>query len=159
MAVIKGAVLFGHKPKEIRSRIMRKTYGCGTMTNFDDSIHSQSREHIIAGTRYCKNIFKVFVEQGEEKDVGSQERHTVYTVAMLQQHVKIDLFCMDRKPRNLDYVDESYCTKVGSFMVNTPGIGPGRPVHLDITFGGTEIQIEGQASGEKSEAKIDFMSN
>ena len=66
---------------------------------------------------------------------------------------------MDRKPNYIDFVDRPYCHKEGGFTVATHGRGTHRPVDLDFSFGGTDIQIEGQASGERNKVKIDFMTN
>ena len=43
LAVLKGAVLFGHKPDYIAARIARYTYGVKTMKNFNPDIHEPGR--------------------------------------------------------------------------------------------------------------------
>ena len=55
LAVLKGAVLFGHYPTEITSRIARKTYGYGTNAVFDPKIHEPARQFTGAcGEVRCK---------------------------------------------------------------------------------------------------------
>ena len=160
MAVIKGAVLFGHKPKEIKSRKMRKTYGCKVVSRLDDTVqYDMSKTIVIDGTLYIDKVLSVFVSKDDEIDMGFKSSHRFQTASHNSQEVQISLYSLDRQPDLIEYVDGPDVKKVGEFYVETPGQGKGRPVFIDLTFGGTEIQVEGRADGKATQAKIDFMTN
>ena len=44
LAVLKGAVIFGHDPSIIAERICRYTYGIGCSLPFDDKFHEESNQ-------------------------------------------------------------------------------------------------------------------
>lgn len=45
LAVLKGAVLYGHQPKTISARICKYTYGVRTTLEFDSAIHPKSKKN------------------------------------------------------------------------------------------------------------------
>ena len=158
LAEAMGAVLFGHEIQNVKSRIIRKTYGCKAVRYYDGNIHhDKTNTIVIGGTRYIDNVFAVFVSKGDELDIGIKSRHRFQTTSPHCQEVNVALYCMDRKPGPVEYVDGPDVQKLGEFIVATPGKGKGRPVHLDITFSGTEILIESWASGKSTQATIDFL--
>jgi len=55
LSVLKGAVLFGHKPDYIASRVMRFSYGTDICPLFDPDNHEQRRKYvcILDGTDRC----------------------------------------------------------------------------------------------------------
>ncbi|CAG2213167.1 unnamed protein product [Mytilus edulis] len=62
LAVLKGAVLFGHQPNKISKRILRKTYGIQTWTEWDPELHPKSKrkelmEFIVVKT-YSINLLR-----------------------------------------------------------------------------------------------------
>ena len=78
ITIIKGAVLFGHTPDIIGTRIARKTYGTNVGFAFDPSIHPEARKVILEiGERI--EMFRTFVKKGEVNTY--KKRHFHYTVA------------------------------------------------------------------------------
>ena len=65
LAVLKGAVLFGHNPKTISSRKMAFTYGISTAIPFDENIHPEYKRVFRNGVDKCEDVFKVFFEVGQ----------------------------------------------------------------------------------------------
>ncbi|XP_052684704.1 heat shock 70 kDa protein 12A-like [Crassostrea angulata] len=60
LAVAKGAVLFGHDPYVICSRVCRYTYGDDICLPFDKNKHPYGNMTQINKVWYCKNIFRKF---------------------------------------------------------------------------------------------------
>jgi len=60
LAVLKGAVLFGHKPDYIAARIARYTYGVGGRIDFNPDIHEPGRCVVVNGKKKCENTFSIY---------------------------------------------------------------------------------------------------
>ena len=67
LAMLKGAVMFGHYPSVIMSRVSRYTYGGEVINEFEPGLHPH--EYKIYDTyvnKYkCKHIFEAFVQSDE----------------------------------------------------------------------------------------------
>jgi hypothetical protein len=59
LSVLKGAVLFGHKPDYIASRVMRFSYGTDVTRLFDPKCHEQHRKYTckLSGEIRCLGLF------------------------------------------------------------------------------------------------------
>ena len=64
MVVLKGAVIYGHKPDSISSRIMRYSYGVRITPDFDSTIHREDKKIMMNGLPYCSDIFSPFQKAG-----------------------------------------------------------------------------------------------
>ena len=65
LAVLKGAVLYGHNPKSITSRKMPFTYGISTAVPFDRTRHPEYKKTIKNGIEKCEDAFYKFFEAGQ----------------------------------------------------------------------------------------------
>lgn len=70
LAVLKGAVLFGHNPRSITSRKMAYTYGVSTAVPFDKTCHPEEKKVIVSGMAKCEDIFEIFFEVGQTVTAG-----------------------------------------------------------------------------------------
>jgi hypothetical protein len=57
LAVLKGAVLFGHKPDYIVARIARYTYGVSVMNDFNPAIHEPGHGSLERKILFCLEEF------------------------------------------------------------------------------------------------------
>ncbi|KAH3779785.1 hypothetical protein DPMN_157591 [Dreissena polymorpha] len=77
LAVLKGAVIYGHNPSLVVSRIMPYTYGMGGLETFDPKTHF-GRDKINKGGRwYVYDWFKIFVKVNEHINVNHRVTHSV----------------------------------------------------------------------------------
>ncbi|XP_078325400.1 heat shock 70 kDa protein 12A-like isoform X2 [Crassostrea virginica] len=142
LAVLKGAVLYGHQPKTISARVCKYTYGVESLTVFDKSIHPQSKKVLIDGVEFCRNIFNVHVSVGKLIKVGEPQVNRVYTVTEADQTaMEFNIYTSsERKPT---YTTDVGCTRLGTFTIDMPdtsrGIDRGAFVHM--TFSGNEITV------------------
>ena len=77
LAVLKGAVLYGHNPKSISSRKLAYTYGISTAVLFDRNVHPEYKKIIRNGLEKCEDVFKVFFKIGQT--AVPDETKMVYT--------------------------------------------------------------------------------
>ena len=99
LAIVKGAVLFGHKPLEISSRICRLTYGCKAFLVFEEGIHDESRAYISKrdGQKRCRNTFREFVHIGDEVKNPEIRTFTVHPATKKEKSMTIDLYKSEKK--------------------------------------------------------------
>ncbi|CAG2250413.1 unnamed protein product [Mytilus edulis] len=70
LSVLKGAVIYGHNPNVVSSRICNYTYGIACYRKFDPSIHDPEKKDYRDGKEICQNLFKVLFEINEEVHIG-----------------------------------------------------------------------------------------
>lgn len=160
MSVIKGAVLFGHNPTEIKSRVARKTYGYNTVVEFNAEIHNALKLKTYDDIDYCGDIFRAFVQQGDEVSIGNVIKRNHTPVEADQTGMDITYYCMDGLPKSVQYTDDPGMQKLANIHVDMPNLegGRDRKVEVSIQFGGTEIHISAidKLTGNKAATKLDF---
>ena len=73
LAIVKGAVLFGHNPLQISSRIARFTYGTDVRTLFKDGVHSPEKKVVDNEcNEMCTDCFDVFITKDEKVNTGEK---------------------------------------------------------------------------------------
>lgn len=179
LAVLKGAVIFGHEPSTIGYRISRYTYGIKTSEEFDCKQHPISRRNIPKiGHALCKGVFGKHVEINQQIQIGVPQSKKGYSVVDEDQTSMAFLLYISKKrnPKYVDSVDENddddYCDSeliddcgekkkcilLGSLEIKVPGYGLGRSAKVAMTFGGTELTVEAwNEHGERTEASFNFL--
>ena len=159
LAVMKGAVLFGHNPMSITARILRFTYGIGVNAEFDPNMHPQERRFTdIDGVEKCRNAFKKLID----KNVKVPSTGRVVTTGHVPQPASpkaysLSVYCTEKD--NPIVVDES-CQLVGTLAVSVPehftGIWSG---HENYEFGMTEIKVSAivKATNETFQSTLDLL--
>ncbi|XP_052778678.1 heat shock 70 kDa protein 12A-like [Mya arenaria] len=159
LAVLKGAVIFGHEPREIVERISKYTYGIAMDPYFDSRMHPKSAKFTDnAGVDKCKNFFDKHVIAGQSLRVGeAQSEQTYATTPSHKSTVHIEVFATESKSPVL--VTDPGCRKVGQCTIPMAGTGAGRKVLVNMIFGGTEFDVECTeiATGKVSHITIDFL--
>jgi len=140
LAVLKGAVLFGHRPRLVSSRCVPFTYGYAVAVPFDDSRHSSEQMCIDSyGDRMVNNCFMKVVEIGTSVDVGTDIKAP--STLVLQKHKEEKVFIYASTDRDPEYITYPSCTKMGKLNM---GYAPGETmadnkVQVYFTFGDTEL--------------------
>lgn len=163
MSVIKGAVLFGHSPDEIKTRVARKTYGYQHLSNFEEGKHDPSKKETHDGIEKCTDLFGVFIEKGVEVDNGMKIHRTFTPVRADMDSADLMFYRLDGKPNPVHYTDDPNVEAMGSLHIDMPILegGRDRKVETDIIFGGTEIHVEATdvTSGKIARTKLDFLTS
>lgn len=142
LAVLKGAVLYGHKPEKVSGRVCRYTYGVKTSTKFNSSIHPKFKKIILNGIERCNDIFSIHVRVGQVVEVGEPQMKRTYTVVEPDQtNVLFNIYTShDKEPT---YTTDEGCTHLGKLTIGMPDTSKGmdRKVIVHMTFSGTEIAV------------------
>ncbi|KAH3890205.1 hypothetical protein DPMN_014277 [Dreissena polymorpha] len=138
LAVLKGAVIFGHTPSLVASRIMAYTYGIGAVELFNRTKHFGREKFLKDGNWYAGHCFKIFVHVNEE----ILSRHRV-------SHIFVPLNATSRIPvyRTLS-VEPKYTTDPGCELLGEINIQNRTDIPLDdqkhnvtFMFGETELLV------------------
>jgi hypothetical protein len=156
LAVLKGAVIFGHNPSLIAERICRFTYGTKTTHRKESSCtHRETTTFIAEGKERCDDIFSVHVRAGDVVKVGDWQEEQTYTpVYPTQTSVLFSIYCT--KHRSPELVTDSGCVKLGEVelpMPDTTG-GVNREAIASFRFGGTELEVKVYDKSAGTERKI-----
>ncbi|KAH3835273.1 heat shock 70 kDa protein 12A-like isoform X1 [Dreissena polymorpha] len=159
LAILKGAVVFGHNPLIIKERRSRYTYGVGTSILFKKGSHPEANKITgNDGKEYCTNIFGKHVEIGQELVFGQNNVAKSYTpVNADQTQIGFRFFAStDKDPM---YVTDPNCTDIGNLTVDLAGSGTDRSVNVNMIFGDTELHVEAVevANGKKSKCVLNFL--
>lgn len=158
LAVLKGAVLFGHRPEQIVSRIVRYTYGVQYRPRFDPVIHDPARRIVTYGIARCIDAFDIFVRSNSEVMLGSSIRKEFSTVREFQEFVSFPVFqTIQQSPK---YTDEDSCTYIGTLRLAIPNpSGRFRDLDVEFVFGHTELKVIGYdiQSGAECETVLDLI--
>ncbi|XP_078325292.1 heat shock 70 kDa protein 12A-like [Crassostrea virginica] len=157
LAVLRGAVLFGHNPSIISERIAKYWYGIASLAKFNPSIHKVEKKN----KDYCDDIFEICVRRGTTfKLHESRSKGPYKTNRDEQQTMDFDIYVSDSiKPPM--YVTDEDCYYLGTLTVDLPKVKKGkeRSVYLNFIFGGTELQIQATNNINKdvTRATFDFL--
>ena len=161
LSVVKGAVLFGWNPKIVYARRSKYTYGIATYTDYIPGVHQPStRKELDDDNNWKCKIFGKFIEEMQEVKVGDVFVRNYSPFKRNQTSVEIRLYYSTDK--NAKYPDDHGVTPVGYLRIPMPDLtgDKSREVKVYITFGETEIHVEGEdvTSGQKVDASFDFLS-
>ena len=160
LAVLKGAVIFGHTPLTITARVCKYTYGVKTCREFRERRDPDNKMFIANQTYYCKDVFSKHVKVGQPVSVGDTfEDKNYYPLYEDQRAVGFEVYTSSTpKPK---YTDEHGCTKLGQLTVEyeDKGTGYDRPVSVKMMYGQTELGVEAieKKTGQKVNAYFDFL--
>lgn len=103
---------------------------------------------------------KVFLVKGEEVQIGMNKSLSFVPGHSKQTAMGFKFYCIDDKPKEIQYLDDPGVKLLGTATVEMPDISKGRnrSVALEVTFGGTEIQLHAYdvMSGNSAKLKLDF---
>jgi hypothetical protein len=161
-AVLNGAVLFGHDPLIIRSRISRETYGIETNIKFDPNIHDEQKKwnQKITGEDYCKDIFHIHVRKGDSVVLGSSQPVQKYN-PMYEHQTRLRLPIYKSSSINPKYTDEVGCGKLGEINVDFENTTKDTEKSVEVTmiYGGTELSVIAKDIASENEYKADMTFN
>ena len=146
LAVLKGAVMYGHNPKVITSRKLRYTYGERTCVTYEEGVHPQSHKFVDEDdVSLCKDAFHILLAMNTTVDSsGEVVRKRVYPVFRNQCSMTTEVYCSTKE--NPILTDDESCTFVGELTYDIPQYkGDGeddRYVEETFTFGLSELLVE-----------------
>ncbi|XP_071146597.1 heat shock 70 kDa protein 12A-like [Mytilus edulis] len=140
LSVLKGAVLFGHNPDYISSRVIRYTYGFKTVEIFNHEIHDETKLVMIDGQERCDDNFWIVKRLNEPTSQGTKVKDMIHTIETFQRTVDIPLFVSNKEDPM--YTDEPGCMHIGTFTVEIPNPSENvRCFDVEFHFGNTELTV------------------
>ncbi|CAG2221303.1 unnamed protein product [Mytilus edulis] len=97
LAVLKGAVLFGHMPNLIQSRFTRRTYGRRIKPLFNSNLHDRSRLVVEDGEERCEGVFEAFMTANESIQVGTKVKVSYHTIRRRQDKINVAIYVTEEK--------------------------------------------------------------
>ena len=112
LAIVKGAVLFGFQPRNVKERIAPYTYGVKSVRPFLKDVHDETKckKFLQKGVYKCDNLFAKFVEIGMPIRYGEvQGEREFQPLSEETRNVTIYIYaCTERFP---EYVTDKGCEK------------------------------------------------
>lgn len=161
LVVLKGAVVFGHKPSAIQTRVSKYTYGIELNALFEEDKHDLSKRIESGGRYFCKEVFDKHVEVGQLLKYGEpQSERTYRPLTSTQDYVDVNVFATDTKDPL--YVSDKCCKQVGKVKVTVRDMSvplSKRTLLVTLTFSGTEIEVTAKekSTGKVTSAKANFL--
>lgn len=158
VAVLKGAVTFGHKPWQVLSRISKCTYGCQQEVTYVEGIHDASRMSEVNGVKKCI-VFKPFVKKGDEIKVGKSIVFKCKPAKPGDKKLDFCIFCTDST--EVTYIDEPGVQNLGHVRLKNKKGPLSNDLEVRLTFGFTELFIEAMDkanSSSSAKTAVDFLS-
>ena len=167
LAVVMGAVLFGHDPTEIKSRRLRYSYGMkcrGKAEPPDLPGLSDAFSSLMKSVQVLKlvNKFKTFVKKNQEVAVDEEVTHVFHPARSDQLSADILIYESDKEATI--HVDEDGVRKIAEFSLPMPitRLGRKRKILVNMKFGQTEFKVHSvdMSSGKevRGPVKLDFLS-
>ncbi|XP_060557848.1 heat shock 70 kDa protein 12B-like [Ruditapes philippinarum] len=151
LAVLKGAVLFGHNPLVMKSRISKYTYGTEIIRPFVDGTDQEKYKVFENGIYKCRYKFFPFVQAGEMVPVGTVvRRYCISDTFDVEEGVGIYASTKEH-PK---YVVDDCCFRVGTVYFDEPR----QHFMAEMHFGETEICLKCIfESGIKKTVEFDYL--
>lgn len=156
-AVLKGAVLFGHDPYAIASRVCKNTYGVAMQVPFNPNIHFKEECRIIDGLVY--DVFDVHLRAGDTASVGAEVIEKSYYVSKGAAYGILDIYMTSHvSPVS---VTEPGCTRLGTVTIQVENVNneSDTKIAVSLVYHGTELDVEARevASGKITKTTVDFL--
>ncbi|XP_061163955.1 heat shock 70 kDa protein 12A-like [Saccostrea echinata] len=159
LTVLKGAVIFGHKPLSIRSRISHSTFGIAISKPFIEGHHPPEKRIATANGIMCKDIFHKYVECDESVEHGCV--HSVpFTMGRGSSVSRVRVYSSSETDPM--FVTDEGCKPLGEMILNVGNIvEASNNVSVGFIFGKTELTVEAseRTTGQTFRARFDFLNN
>ena len=160
LAVLKGAVLFGHDPKAITSRISKFTYGIVINQIFKEGFHPESKRQRYRGVDICDDIFDIHLRKGEKIEIGKPRPEKSYYAPYIGAESAL-LEVYTSTSGSPSFITEDSCCILGTLIVELTAGDTTREQIVNVSFHycGTELEVAAreQSTGKIMKAKFDFI--
>ena len=157
LAVLRGAVLFGHDPCIISERIAKYWYGIASFQKFNPHLHKSEKKK----GDLCEDIFDICVQRGATfKLKDAQSKGPYETNRQDQKEMDFDIYVSNSEKPPM-YVTDEDCHYIGTLTVELPKVKKRekRSVFLNFVFGGTELHVHAtnNVNEEVTRASFNFL--
>lgn len=157
LAVLKGAVYFGHLPNAISIRVSRYTYGVQICPKFKPG-DPEDKKIILGGSERCKGVLHPIVRRGDRIEAGLEYRHCFLA---LKNEESFNCGFYVSEQREPKFVDDRGCRRLGSLTIKIPNTRQENTPEIEETFifGETELTFLAKflGSGQPIECRFDML--
>ena len=161
LAVLKGAVYFGHIPNAISKRVCRYTYGVQICRKFMPGKDPESRKIKLGGVDRCMGVLHPIIRRGDRIEAGLERPHSFQTLQHKEGKFNCGFYVSDK--RDPKFVDDKDCRLLGTLTVEIPNTKRDHPPEIEETFifGDTELTFRAKllGSGQPVECSFDMLDN
>ncbi|XP_076113025.1 heat shock 70 kDa protein 12A-like [Mytilus galloprovincialis] len=152
-AVLRGAVMYGHNPNIIASRIVKHSYGISSSQRFDPSKHQERRADTVDGVKRCRDTFHSLISANTPVVVGEKRSHTFHTIQPFQDIATFRLFSSPHE--NPVYIDDKDCRHFADFKIDIQNPSKDRiDIDVNFQFGLTELAVTAKQKGTENKSNI-----
>ena len=161
VAVLKGAVMFGHDPTIISERRCRFTYGIQTCKLFDKNIDQESKIIIDEdGAIRARDRFDIHVKIGQNVKTGVFQPSRIYS-PMTREQTSIIFRLYASSNASPVYTDEIGCKNINSRIIDISelkGSSREKGIEVSLCFSGPLITVKAlkKQTGEIMSNKIKY---
>ncbi|XP_060596890.1 heat shock 70 kDa protein 12A-like [Ruditapes philippinarum] len=145
LVVLKGAVIFGHRPATIVERVCRYSYGLkGSHRTSEECKHPPTKTtEGKDGIKRCKNLFKIYARCGETVEL-TEERSTYLGCPRYDDQTNIGYTIYASENENPLLTTEDKCFELGRLKIpiSDTSFGRNRLFEKSFIFGDTEIIVK-----------------
>ena len=165
LAIIRGAVRFGHVADEIKSRISKFSYGIRGRTSFIEGYHRESSSIYMDGVKRSDNLFDAIMTKGDTIKRNHKKEKTYGPARKEDTSIGLKVYAMPFQPSFPQYVTDVGIRKLGKgIIVRIPSAQEtnnitDRAAKVEFYFGDTEIRVEAYNAftGDRQECTVDFL--
>ncbi|XP_053374853.1 heat shock 70 kDa protein 12A-like [Mercenaria mercenaria] len=162
LAVLKGAVIFGHEPTAISERVCKYTYGTNTSHRQTSRCkHPQGRvEKDKNGDLRCYDIFRIHAKAGQSVKLHEEQQEQIYTPVTDNQTV-IGFKIYSSSATCPYLITEKGCNLIGELAIpiSDKSLGRKHEFGTSFIFGGTEIVVKvvDKVTSDVTYESVDFL--
>ena len=156
LAVLKGAVYFGHVPDAISRRVARYTYGIQSWPEWNDTKHPADKKVRIGDTIRCRDVFFKYVTKGEHIIPGYRRSQIFQALKPEEKCLECAIYISDEKDPG--FIDEGSCRRLGVLRIYLPNVRSGESLELEETmiFGETEVRVQAREIYTNQQQEVSF---
>ena len=156
LAVLKGAVYFGHVPDAISRRVARYTYGIQSWPEWNDTKHPADKKVRIGDTIRCRDVFFKYVTKGQHITPGYRRSQIFQALKPEEKCLEYAIYISDAKDPG--FIDECSCRRLGVLRIDLANVRSGESLELEFTmiFGETEVRVQARDIYTNQQQEVSF---
>lgn len=166
LSVLKGAVIYGHNPNIVASRVCNYTYGVSLSVPFKTGVHPESKRYTWDKEDWCRHVFHICFTADEDVKVGD-----IRQIELNDTFVTADSQCRRTHPLRAeiyisDKPDPKFVTEEGCQKHAVIHVKPSGGQWPEQVFGWVELKVAGTemigtyvnaTTKERTSTKFEFL--
>ena len=159
LAIIQGAVLYGHNSDLTCRHFLNKTYGIGMEPEWNMRLNNAPKQRQTPIREYISDVFDICVVQGEPIKCGFKISKTFTPSQPNCKSLSFGILCLDvNKCEQMENLDQRLFKRIGTLKLCTPPNSDTNrcEVILDLLFAVTEFWVTAKDTRSGNVAEMSF---